>query len=254
MKLPTFVSLVFFAVLLHAQDFQYLPTSTTNQIVTHSHYALSYSEDHEQAEWVAYELTATEAQGTIDRTDNFRPDPSVSTGSAALSDYKGSGYDRGHLAPAADMAFSPQAMSESFYLSNMSPQTASFNRGIWRQVEQQVRTWAVQNNSVYVVTGCIFTGRTKSVGYNRVAVPTFYYKVIADLHEPEVKATALLLSHRKGTTPLSQYAVTIDSIDSRRFLSAITGFIGRGVGEQHSNPPMDVGNDNHETKPVICSG
>ena len=104
----------------YAQDALYLPApDPAYQQVTHLGYVLAYAEDHEQAAWVAYELTATEVAGTEERTNNFRRDQAIRTGTATKADYKGSGYDRGHLAPAADMKWSPAAMSESFYLSNM---------------------------------------------------------------------------------------------------------------------------------------
>ena len=104
------------------------------QIVNHLGYSLSYNEKNEQASWVAYELTADQVRGTVKRKDSFRSDPLIKTGSASLSDYKGSGYDRGHLAPAADMKWSTTAMSESFFMSNMSPQLPGFNRGIWKKL------------------------------------------------------------------------------------------------------------------------
>ena len=87
-------------------------------------YTLNYDEQHEQASWVAYILTSTHIRGTVNRTNDFREDYKVKTGSASLSDYKGSGYDRGHLAPAGDMKWSSTAMSESFFMSNISPQMA----------------------------------------------------------------------------------------------------------------------------------
>ncbi len=108
-------------------------------------FALLYSEPHEQPAWVAYLLTDDEVQGTLSRTNNFRADPGISTGSAALSDYRGSGYDRGHLAPAADMKWSSAAMSESFLMSNMTPQVPGFNRGIWKKLEAWVREQAAAN-------------------------------------------------------------------------------------------------------------
>lgn len=101
---------------------------------------------------MCYYLTGDRVNGTIGRTDNFRPDPLVETGSASLADYKGSGYDRGHLAPAGDMKWSQKVMSESFFMSNMSPQTPGFNRGIWRSLESLVRTWAAENEDIYVVS------------------------------------------------------------------------------------------------------
>jgi endonuclease G len=201
---------------IYSQDFDYLPTSTTGQIVKHSHYTLSYDEQHEQAEWVAYELTVSEVNGSYDRTDDFRKDPKVSTGSASLSDFKGSGYDRGHLAPAGDMSFSYTAMSESFYLSNMSPMDASLNRGIWRQLESQLRDWASENGSVYVITGGILEGSYKEeIGYNDVTVPTNYYKVVLDYEKPERKAIAFILPNERGSKSLEEYAVSIDKVEQR---------------------------------------
>lgn len=123
-----------------------------DQICRYEGFVLKYSEEHEQAEWVAYQITDDEVAGTIDRTDNFRSDPCIATESAALADYRGSGYDRGHLAPAADMAWSEEVMRDSFFLSNMSPQTPGFNRGIWKRLEEQVREWAVANEEVTVAT------------------------------------------------------------------------------------------------------
>ncbi|GAH82191.1 unnamed protein product, partial [marine sediment metagenome] len=128
-----------------------------DDIIRHTAYTLKYKEKYEQAEWVLYKLTAERVKGSYKRTNDFRPDPMVKTGSATLSDYKGSGYDRGHLAPAGDMKWSTTAMSESFYMSNMSPQNPGFNRGIWKKLEGQVRTWATDNEEIYIVTGPVLS-------------------------------------------------------------------------------------------------
>ena len=85
---------------------------------------------------MAYQLTDIEVNGKYERSDNFRKDPHISTGSATLKDYKESGYDRGHLIPASDMKWSPDAMSASFFMINMSPQDPSFNWGIWKKLER----------------------------------------------------------------------------------------------------------------------
>ena len=82
-------------------------------------------------------------QKKFKRKNDFRIDPVVKTVSATPADYRNSGYDRGHLCPAGDMAFSEIAMSESFYMSNISPQVPSFNRGIWKTLEQKVRDWSL---------------------------------------------------------------------------------------------------------------
>ena len=102
------------------------------------------AEEHEQPAWVIYRLTKQQAlTKAAKRDDNFKEDPSVPTGSATLADYRRSGYDRGHLAPAADMAYSRQTMEDSFFMSNMSPQRPAFNRGIWKDLEAQVRDFAI---------------------------------------------------------------------------------------------------------------
>jgi endonuclease G len=108
-------------MLLPAQAQRYVPDETSLPVIHHPGYSLAYDESSEQAAWVAYCLTAGETMARVERSNDFRSDPSVRSGSAAHSDYKGSGYDRGHLAPAADMAWSSTSMSASFFYSNMSP-------------------------------------------------------------------------------------------------------------------------------------
>ncbi len=145
------------------------------------HYSLCYRESYEQAEWSAYSLSKEQLVKNTKRTDDFREDPEIKTGSATLADYRGSGFDRGHLTPAADMAFSKEAMSETFYMSNMSPQSGPFNRGIWRLLEEQVRVWAEKFGAVYVVSGPILDKKAselKKIGKSNVSVPERYYKVI----------------------------------------------------------------------------
>jgi len=128
-----------------------------DQIIHHQGYTVSYNLTYHVADWVAYELTAEETVAVVQRNNHFIPDPLLTSCTISNADYKNSGYDRGHLAPAADMCYSYQTMVESFYLSNISPQTPSFNRGIWEKLEQQVRQWAIDDKAVYVVTGTILT-------------------------------------------------------------------------------------------------
>ena len=194
-----------------------IPSSVSNnQIIKHSYYSLSYNEYHEQADWVAYKLTKTMIDsGFVKRKDSFRIDPSVSTNSAELSDYKGSGYDRGHLCPAADMKISKTAMSETFYMSNMSPQHPSFNRGIWKKLESKIREWAVENDEIYVVTAGVLNNKiSKSIGLNSVSVPEYYYKVVLCYSESNIKGIGFLLENKRGSGSLEEYAVSIDMIES----------------------------------------
>lgn len=182
-------------------------------IVKHIGYSLLYNETHEQASWVAYELTKEESHKIYERSDKFIPDPEVKTGTANDSDYAGSGYDRGHIAPAADMSWSDTAMDESFYYSNMSPQEPSFNRGVWKKLEELVRTWAVENNSVYIVSGPVLTESLPAIGPHKVSVPKYYYKVILDYTEPIIKGIGFIIPNSGSNEQLQQFAVSIDSVE-----------------------------------------
>ncbi|MFC1489813.1 DNA/RNA non-specific endonuclease [Candidatus Latescibacterota bacterium] len=188
--------------------------SSQDQIIEHLTYSLKYNESYEQADWVIYLLSSDHLNGTQERTENFRIDPDVETGSAALDDYKYSGYDRGHLAPAGDMTWSYNAMSESFYLSNMSPQDASFNRGIWKKLESYVRTWASENEEIYVVTGPILAETLQTIGVNNVAVPDYFYKVILDYKEPELKGLGFILKNESSQSSVESFAVSIDAVEA----------------------------------------
>jgi endonuclease G len=192
-----------------------LPAGAANgQIVDHFYYTLSYNEAHEQANWVMYRLPASFLTGErAERSDNFRTDPEITTGSATPDDYKRSGYDRGHLLPAADMGWSVEAMSLTFLMSNMSPQEPSFNRGIWKKLETRVREWAVEDGLIYVVTGPVLEDGLPEIGEDQVSVPKYFYKVILDYQEPEIKGIGFVMANRKSNLDIYHYAVSIDSVE-----------------------------------------
>ena len=193
-------------------SFQDLVPESDGEIIKHTYYTLSYSEEHEQAEWVYYELNPAMVGGTATRSDKFREDPSVTTGSAALADYKSSGYDRGHLCPAASMSISQTAMDESFYLSNMSPQVPSFNRGGWKKLEEQVREWAKSEKQLFVISGPVLKAGLPTIGANEVSIPEQYYKVIyAPLAN---RMIAFLMPNATISRPIPSYAVPVDSIEA----------------------------------------
>jgi endonuclease G len=198
---------------LHPNELE-LPLMKGNiPIIKHLGYAFQYSEKHEQAFWVGYELTKKETEKAFERTDEFIPDPAVSTGTATVADYAKSGYDRGHLAPAADMGWSQQAMAESFYFSNMSPQEPGFNRGIWKNLEEQVRTWAKAYDSIYVVTGPVLKDGLVQLGPNGVSIPKYYYKVILDNTGDDAKAIGFLMPNQASKEPLEKFAVSVDQVE-----------------------------------------
>ena len=153
------------------------------------------------------------------RTNRFREDPEVPTGSATNADYRKSGYDRGHLAPAADMAFSVQTMADSFFFSNMSPQVPAFNRGIWKRLEEQVRKFALQEGEIMVVTGPVLPKeKSITIGNNKVTVPDRYYKVVYDLTPPQ-KMIGFIIPNSGSTRPLQDFAVTVDAVEKETGLN-----------------------------------
>lgn len=188
----------------------------THQIVRHEGYALCYREQFEQAEWVAYTLDAEKLQKNASRKNNFREDLDIKTYSAQPQDYRHSGYDRGHLAPAADMAYSESAMSESFFMSNISPQVHAFNAGIWLRLERLVRTLAEENEKVFVVTGPVIEKDSyETIGVNRVAVPEFFYKAILTFKKGTFKMLAFIVPNEASSEDIGRFQTTVDEIEAR---------------------------------------
>lgn len=191
-----------------------IPKKDQKRVVKHKYYTLLYNEKHEQAEWVAYKLLKKYTEGTAKRQNNFRPDESVSTGSATPADYRNSGYDRGHLAPAADFNISKEAMSETFFMSNMSPQLHEFNAGVWEHLETKVREWVKNRGEIYVVAGPILQDGLPTIGdQNKVSVPKEYFKVILD---PEKKQMiGFIMQNRMTAKQVPTFAVSVDEIEKR---------------------------------------
>lgn len=215
-KFVTLVCAIFFTTVLFAQKAPVnrpavdLSPAPCGEIVKHSYYTLAYSEKDEQPYWVYYVLTPEFLAGNQPRKDEFRPDPAVRTGSASLDDYTGSGYDRGHLCPAGDMVHSVKSMSESFYMSNMSPQEPSFNRGIWKKLESQVREWAGNTDSTYVVTGGILATSKGHIGPDKVTVPEYYYKAI---YCPKKGMIGFVIPNEGSNRSISEFVVSVDRIE-----------------------------------------
>ncbi len=198
-----------------AAYFDFLPSSTTQQIIKHKGYILSYSEANEQAEWVAYELKKSELSNSNANFQRpfFIEDPLVKTGSADWKNYRKSGYDKGHLCPAADRKSNKQLFEETFYTSNISPQLHDFNEGVWNRLEQKVRYWATKYDGIYVVTGGVLTSQLPAIGYEEVSVPHYFYKVLLDVHKGRYKMIAFLVPHRDSDRPLYEFVVPTDQIE-----------------------------------------
>ncbi|MCB0635742.1 MAG: DNA/RNA non-specific endonuclease [Lewinella sp.] len=197
-------------------------------VVRHEALALEYDEAHEQARWVAHIILPDVINGNVARTNDFRPDPLVASGSAVEADYflkylqpdstyqyDGYGYDRGHLAPSADFRWSERALSASYLYSNMSPQLPDFNREGWAELEGQIRAYIFDHpeTQLYVVTGPVLTDDLPKVerSPNGVSIPRTFYKVVLDLTNG--RGIGFLIPHGPVDQSLETYAVSIDAVE-----------------------------------------
>ncbi|MBL4670242.1 MAG: DNA/RNA non-specific endonuclease [Flavobacteriales bacterium] len=199
-------------------------------LINHSAMSLIYSEKHEQAKWVSHIITADIINGKAGRSNDFRADPLVKTGSAIEKDYflktlkegsedkydyDGFGYDRGHLAPSADFRWSKKALSESYFYSNMSPQLDKFNREKWADLEGLLRGYIYEHpkTQLYVVTGPLLNDSLPIIerSVNKVSIPKYFFKVVLDLVNK--KAIAFIMPNKEMKYPVSSYAVTINEVE-----------------------------------------
>lgn len=188
--------------------------SRSGQLIEHTGFTLQYDADFKTPQWVSWELTAEETQGSVPREDTFRPDPKVRGAKAYHKDYSNSGYDRGHIAPAADMKWSAQAMEESFYTSNICPQNRNLNRGDWKDLEELTREWAVRTGRVSVTAGPIYRSSSPSrIGNNRVGVPDAFYKILLTNYPESPVAYAFIFENEVGSRPLRSYLRTVDEVE-----------------------------------------
>jgi len=192
-------------------DFDFLPTSTTNAIYNRNTYTFSYSETHEQSEWVAYYLDSEDIGTANFKRPFFEQDPLVESVSADWRNYKNSGYDKGHLCPAGDRKKSIDVYNETFFTSNISPQKHDFNSGVWNRLEEKVRYWVAKNEGLYVVTGGVLSDDLKTIGKEKVAVPNFFYKVL--LSKDGTKMIGFLVPHENSNRPLYEFVVSVDEIE-----------------------------------------
>ena len=199
----------------------------SNNFVEHSAMILEYSEDHEQAKWVAHMILPDIATGLVYRSNDFRADPKIKTGTAVQEDYFttdtledgkveyfGYGYDRGHLAPSADFRWNALALSESYYYSNMSPQLPEFNREKWAELENFLRVYAVSNSvPLYIITAPVFSNNSLKVkeSKNGLSIPDAFIKCVYDpVHE---RSIAFHLTHGAHNAPLETFAISIEEAE-----------------------------------------
>ncbi len=189
-------------------------------IIKHSAMHLAYDEKHEQPRWVMHMVIPDIIQGNVSRTNDFREDSLVKTGTAVTADYWYSGYDRGHMAPSADFRWSPIALSQSYLYSNISPQKPEFNREKWAELENVVRDYVIANKrEIYVVTGSLLHDslpKMQNTGkVNEVSIPKLIYKIILDLTPGQEYAIGFMIPNGNCSYPVISYAVSIDDIEKQ---------------------------------------
>ena len=184
------------------------------QILKRTGYTVSYNAYYKTPNWVGWELTRKETKGKNVRINRFSPDPDLPEPRVEHADYTHSGYDRGHMAPAADMKWSQKAMAESFYMSNVCPQNQKLNRDDWNDLEETCRQWAKKFGAVYITCGPIYDSkRPKRIGKHQVAVPDRFFKVILINRQTNPVAMGFVFPNKAHHQKLERYMVNVDSVE-----------------------------------------
>lgn len=212
-------------------------TGRDEHILHHKGYVVSYNSEWKIPNWVAWELTGTETKAKIPREDSFCEDPDFKGAQATLDDYRGSGYSRGHMAPAADMRWDRQAMEECFYLTNMCPQNSSFNSGNWGALERQCREWAKRDSAIWIVCGPLVGKNPKHIGAGNVIVPDAFFKVILVPYAKTPRAIGFIYPHRnKKGARIKEFMMSVDDVERRTgidFFASLPDDVERKVEAQN---------------------
>jgi len=205
------------------------------QKVTYPGIDLSFNAGYHVPNWVAWELTDDETQGTTARENKFYCDETVK-GCADHFDYNYSGYDRGHMAPAGDMKWSGEAMHSSFSMANICPQAKSLNTGTWKRLEEKCRTWAKADGAIFIVCGPVLTDEPIDyIGDSRVAVPKRFFKVILAPYGDKIRGIGFIMPNDKVPGGMQAAAVSIDEVErvtGHDFFSSLPDEIESEVEQQ----------------------
>lgn len=190
------------------------PKGTPEQILKRTGYVASYNKTTLLPNWVAWHLTAERTEGSAKRSGvDFAEDTEVPEPRATDWDYYNSGYDRGHMCPAADNKWSKKAMEESFLFTNMCPQNGNLNRGDWNEIEMACRKWAKKYGDLYIVCGPIlYKGKHKTIGKNKVVVPEAFFKVVLRTGD-DPQAIGFIYKNTSGNRPKDSYVNTVDEVE-----------------------------------------
>lgn len=187
-------------------------------LIEHKGFTLNYNTRYNTPNWVAWELTAEECQsdGVTRKGFNFIPDEDLPYQyQVTTSDYTNSGYDRGHMCPAADMKWDADAMHDCFYMTNICPQVPVVNQQYWERLESACRRWAVSEGSIYIICGPIYnSSRPKNIGREHmIAVPDAFFKVVISLSGNTPKGIGFYYQNSEKRQTMESASRTIDQIE-----------------------------------------
>lgn len=216
-----------------------VPPGDGGQLIGYEGFNVYFRPDMHQPGYVAWTLSPDEADADVaNRRDaTFRPDTGVE-GCATLDDYRNSGFDRGHMAPAADMKWSHKAMADCHLLTNICPQDKSVNGGPWATIEKNSRKWCQRFGELYIVAGPVLGDRlTRSIGPSKVPVPERFFKVIVAPDARPPMGIAFLMPNHPFDGGAQSTVVSIDEIEAITgydFFSALPDDVENEVESQHS--------------------
>lgn len=187
-----------------------------HELALRTYFTLCHSASRKQPVWVGYQLTADHLNAVAPRPKHFRRDAALAHPGASDSDYRHSGYSRGHMAPAADFAWSAEAIRTTFLLSNAVPQRQNINAGLWAQLERAVRRIAAVSDAVLVYSGPIFAAESPVIGSGRVAVPSHFFKVFLVQRQQHRSMYAAIIPNSESIAePLGHFVASVDDVEQR---------------------------------------
>ena len=221
-----------------------LPEATltdSTRLVQYEAFTLMYNLNTLNPQWVAWELEARETEGDVGRCSKFSVDCSLDFIQADNDDYRNSGYDRGHMAPAADMKWSETAMRESFYYTNACPQNHNLNAGVWKSLEEKCRALANVYGRVWIACGPIFDAHSQGyIGQHNVAVPDAFYKVMLVRSGGKYEGIGFICDNKAGKKPLEYYVWTVDEVEEITGLNFFESLDDEDEATAESSVNLDV--------------
>lgn len=196
-----------------ALDYAQVKEGVPEQIVEYEGFRVSFNRENRTPNWVAWELLGTETEGDVKRSNNFWYDDRVK-GCPTTYDYSNSGYDRGHLCPAADQKWSEQAMIDCFSMANMAPQDHALNAGAWQTLEKKERQWAQRDSAIVIIAGPIYEpGDRQTIGDSEVRVPSAFYKVMIAPYVERPRGIGFIYPNMSAPGNMRDYAMSIDEVE-----------------------------------------